>query len=722
MAFEPNNSTDASVSDLAEPESVELFTETKKESDEKGYDGAFFDYSRDDIQPILEKWGWPNGVGHPDIETEAAIHLAFQQKKYRIGQIAVHLGVMTEEEVQEVLTEQSRIKAEIESGRIKNASSRSRFMGLATDMFSSVAAAGNRLNGVFYGIPYYRNLDGVFEPHSLLSGEELEGGKVISASDRNAIANYLTEIQAALLKHNEAPLLVFQSYAALNQWQTSGRDALAKDPILKALNMTRPFEVSVALSEIDEVAKLSGGGHSEGGGSGDRAAATVSMSALEAKAEHEGERAYKKLAQVLEYAISRKDSDVAIIPTEDGGGLIQSRTARELRTIRAVPMFHPKEMEVVCRYLRKVTHASMDNTIPREPEDGEMRFSCRYGTAFIRASFIPVKKRGVSPYVVSISLRLQREGGLGNDSRLRLDQLGLAEVTQTLIGDALRLNEGLIVLAGPTNSGKSTTIAAMLDKHRELKGDTVKRLSLEQPVERDIPGVIQFDVPKSMPFSRVLEGFMRHDPDLIFMGEIRDEGSAIAGVQASTTGHLVLTTTHAKTAVGAFTRMLNLMGSDSGAYRQDLAEAIELIVAQRLVPFLCPKCRIERALNDDEKGHYAREMRRAGLLGANTDNADLDTQLEQIPKIYQLPAKVYDRNRDGCNHCRSAAGEGVIRDMPINEVLIMTRKLRQKLIAGSVTEEDLSQARETTLLEQACIKLHKGEVEFGVFIGFANQA
>ncbi|MBE0506259.1 MAG: Flp pilus assembly complex ATPase component TadA [Marinospirillum sp.] len=685
----------------------------------KSFDDAFFGYSRDDIQSILEEWGWPNGVGHPDIETEAALHLALKNKKYRIGEIAIRLGVMSEEEVAEVLAEQAKLKADIESGRIKGVSSKRKFVGLASDMFASVASAGNRLNAVFHGIPYYRNLDGVFELHPFAGGEQ-DDDQILSATDRNAIANHLTDIQAALLKHNESPLLVFQSYAALTQWQTGGREVLSKDPILKAFGLDRPYQIPVALSEIDEVAKLSGGGHSEGSGSGDRSAATISMSALEAKAEHESERAYKKLAQVLEYAISRKDSDIAIIPTEEGTGMIQSRTARELRTIRAVPLLNAKEMEVVCRYLRKVTHASMDNTIPREPEDGEMRFSCRYGTAFIRASFIPVKKRGISPYVVSISLRLQREGGLGNDTRLRLEQLGLAEITQTLIKDALRLNEGLIVLAGPTNSGKSTTIAAMLDKHRELKGDTVKRLSLEQPVERAIPGVIQFDVPKHMKFSRVLEGFMRHDPDLIFMGEIRDEGSAIAGVQASTTGHLVLTTTHAKTAVGAFTRMLNLMGSDAGGYRQDLAEAIELIVAQRLVPFLCPQCRIKREVTEDEKAHYIREMRRAGLLSMISD--DTEHLLSSIPMAYQLPSHVHDRDRDGCNHCRSAAGEGVIRDMPINEVLVMSRKLRSKLIAGTVTESDLAEARETTLLEQACIKLNAGEIEFGVFIGFANQA
>lgn len=692
----------------------------------KGYDGSFFGFSREEIQPILEKWGWPNGVGHTDIETEAAIHLAFINKKYRIGEIAVHLGVITEDEVKEVLAEQSKIKEGMESGRYKGISNKSKFIGLATDMFASVAAAGNRLNGIFNGIPYYRNLEGIFELHPMVNGgDDSDLGselKTLSATERNTIANHLTEIQAALLKHNELPLLVFQSYTALNQWQTSGRDAVSKDPILKAFKLNRPFEIAVALSEIDEVAKLSGGGNTADDDSGDRAATTISMSALEAKAEHEGERAYKKLAQALEYAISRKDSDIAIIPNEDGSGTIKSRTARELRTIRAVPVLYPKEMEVVCRYMRKVTHASMDNTIPREPEDGEMRFSCRYGTAFIRASFIPVKKRGVSPYVVSISLRLQREGGLGNDSRLRLEQLGLAEITQTCIKDALLLNEGLIVLAGPTNSGKSTTIAAMLDKHREFKGDTVKRLSLEQPVEREIPGVIQFDVPRSMPFSRVLEGFMRHDPDLVFMGEIRDQGSAIAGVQASTTGHLVLTTTHAKTAVGAFTRMLNLMGSDSGAYRQDLAEAIELIVAQRLVPFLCSGCSKKRAITDDEKSHYLREMRRAGLLDLSLVTDDLNAQIMQLPQAYRLPEIVHDRNRSGCSQCQAAAGEGVIRDMPINEVLIMTRKLRQKLTAGTVSELDLAEARETTLLEQACIKLNRGEIEFGVFIGFANQA
>ena len=115
---------------------------TDNTADAKGYDGAFFGFTRDEIQPILDSWGWPNGVGHPDIETEAAIHLAFKSRKYRIGEIAVHLGVITESEVQEVLAEQSKLKVDMENGRVRGVSNKGKFIGMAADMFASVASAG----------------------------------------------------------------------------------------------------------------------------------------------------------------------------------------------------------------------------------------------------------------------------------------------------------------------------------------------------------------------------------------------------------------------------------------------------------------------------------------------------------------------------------------------------------------------------------------------------
>lgn len=672
-----------------------------------------FHYSQDQLHTRLKAWGWPNGVADPNIEMEVCIHQAFQDKRLRIGEMAIELGIMTDAEVEEVLEQQRVLKEDQAAGKT-TFMKKQHFVAIAADKFPSVSQASNRLNAIFHEIPYYRNLDGVFEVHPILTGDGEDLAKTATARDKELIEGRLTDIMAALMIHDEQPLLIFQSHDALHSWRTQSKAERSSDPILKVFNLDSPAKMRVALSEIDEVVKYrSGAGLSGGDQDDERVATVISMSSLEAKSEKEGDKTYKKLGQVLEYAIMRGDSDIAIIPNENGTADIKSRTARELRDVDVSPRLSRQETEVACRFLRKQTHANTDNTIPKAPEDGEMRFSCRYGTAFIRANFIPVKMRGVSPYVVAVSLRLQAEGGIGNDSRLRLHQLGLADTTQTLIKDALQLTEGLVVLAGPTNSGKSTTIAAMLDEHRDMKGDTVKRLSLEQPVERKIPGVIQFDVPKSMPFSKVLEGFMRHDPDMIFMGEIRDQGSAIAGVQAATTGHLVVTTTHSKTAVGAFTRMLNLMGADSDAYRQDLAEAVELIVAQRLTPLLCSHCRIERPVTEEEKAQFAREMRRAGIIGS------VD---EEMPERYRLPEVVYDRNLDGCTHCQSKAGRGVIRDMPINEVLVMTRNLRKKLIQGQVTDEDLEDARESTLLSEAVGKLRRGEMAFDVFIGFANQA
>ncbi len=152
----------------------------------------------------------------------------------------------------------------------------------------------------------------------------------------------------------------------------------------------------------------------------------------------------------------------------------------------------------------------------------------------------------------------------------------------------------MIIVTGPTGSGKTTTLAASL---AELNAPTRKILTIEDPVEYQIPGVNQTQVHPAigLTFAAALRSFLRQDPDVIMVGEMRDAETAHMGVHAALTGHLVLTTLHTNTAAGAITRLID-MGIESFL----LASCVKAIIGQRLVRILCPDCKEPHQLTADD--------------------------------------------------------------------------------------------------------------------------
>ncbi|KAB2908330.1 MAG: type II/IV secretion system protein, partial [Dechloromonas sp.] len=165
---------------------------------------------------------------------------------------------------------------------------------------------------------------------------------------------------------------------------------------------------------------------------------------------------------------------------------------------------------------------------------------------------------------------------------------------------------GIVLVTGPTGSGKSTTLYAVL---REMDANTLNILTAEDPVEQVIPGVSQVQVGGKVGFADALRSFLRHDPDVILVGEIRDFDTADVALKAATTGHMVLSTLHTNTAVGAITRL-----SDIGCERFLVGATLHGIIAQRLVRMLCPHCREIRPATPEE---------RALLQVGETETADI---------------------------------------------------------------------------------------------------
>lgn len=210
----------------------------------------------------------------------------------------------------------------------------------------------------------------------------------------------------------------------------------------------------------------------------------------------------------------------------------------------------------------------------RLPQDGRMRLSIRGAEIDFRVSIVP------SMHGETIVLRLLRNLNVSTD----LSALGFDDEARRKIFQLAQSSNGMVVVTGPTGSGKTTTLYSLVSL---LNKEGVKIFTIEDPVEYQLEGITQLQVNSaiSLDFARSLRSVLRQDPDIILVGEIRDKETAQIATQAALTGHLVLTTLHTNTAAGAFTRL-----RDMGIEEYLIASTIRGVIAQRLVRVFCPSC------------------------------------------------------------------------------------------------------------------------------------
>ncbi len=228
--------------------------------------------------------------------------------------------------------------------------------------------------------------------------------------------------------------------------------------------------------------------------------------------------------------------------------------------------------------------ASLDISERRVPQDGRFTVSVRGREIDFRVSIMP------SIHGEDAVLRILDKQRLADDVRgLTLDSLGFGERDRTTIRRLAAQPYGMLLVTGPTGSGKTTTLYAAIS---ETNDGAAKIVTIEDPVEYQLPGVLQIPVNerKGLTFARGLRSILRHDPDRVMVGEIRDAETALIAVQAALTGHLVFTTVHANNVFDVLGRFTH-MGVDPYAF----AAALNGIVAQRLVRVNCPHCRTARS-------------------------------------------------------------------------------------------------------------------------------
>ncbi len=210
----------------------------------------------------------------------------------------------------------------------------------------------------------------------------------------------------------------------------------------------------------------------------------------------------------------------------------------------------------------------------RMPQDGRFKVRVDQVDLDLRVSFMP------TPYGESVVLRLL------NTSRLYdFEKLGLEENERSLLEKLIRKPHGIIFLTGPTGSGKTTTLYACLSRVKE--GDK-KILTIEDPIEYQLKGITQIQVNPSiqLTFAKGLRSMLRHDPDIMMVGEVRDKETAEIAIQVALTGHLVFSTLHTNDATGGVARLL-----DMGIAPYLISSTVECFIAQRLVRLICPKCK-----------------------------------------------------------------------------------------------------------------------------------
>ncbi len=369
----------------------------------------------------------------------------------------------------------------------------------------------------------------------------------------------------------------------------------------------------------------------------------------------------KILDTILSYAIAERASDIHI-ETMSEEVIVRYRIDGLLRDI--VKFERGIENALVAR-IKILSNLKIDEH--RIPQDGRYKFSADGDMVSLRISIIP------GFYGENVVMRILRESA----RPLSLEELGLTGRNLEVIRTNITKPHGMILVTGPTGSGKTTTLYSILNIVNTIE---VKICTIEDPIEYGMHRVSQIQVnPKTgLDFAAGLRALLRHDPDIIMVGEIRDKETAEIAINAALTGHLVLSTLHTNTAAGAFPRFI-----DMGAEGFLLASTVNVVMAQRLVRKICTGCTVKF---EPEKGQLSQLEKDLGV--------DLGKQ-----KFYR---------GKGCDKC---GGKGYQGRIGIYEVINVSQKIRD-LVTKKATSDEIQKVAEdegmVTMLQDGLDKVSSG--------------
>jgi type IV pilus assembly protein PilB len=363
---------------------------------------------------------------------------------------------------------------------------------------------------------------------------------------------------------------------------------------------------------------------------------------------------------LLSQAVKSRASDVHIEPQEKTM-MIRMRIDGILRDM--VPPARNMQGAVLARI--KIL-SNLNIAERRLPQDGRLKIRTASRDIDVRVSTLP------TIYGEKIVMRILDTAGTSHN----IDKLGIEPELLAVLKNALNQPHGIMIVTGPTGSGKSTTLYACLN---HLKDPTVNITTVEDPVEYRLAGINQVQVKPEidLTFASCLRSILRQDPDIVLIGEIRDKETVEIAIKASLTGHLVLSTFHTNDAPSAITRLINM-----GIEPYLLSSSLNLVVAQRLVRKICEKCKEPTTLS------------------------------EQVFKRLQVdPAKLKNAKLCHGKGCSACGNTGYHGRLPIFEFLVMDHEMRE-LVTAAATESQLRAASRKKgyggLLESGVIKMLQG--------------
>lgn len=355
---------------------------------------------------------------------------------------------------------------------------------------------------------------------------------------------------------------------------------------------------------------------------------------------------------LVKQALELRSSDIHIEKYEDRAR-IRFRIDGQLVERFSIPI------ELYPSVINKIKiRASLDIAEKRLPQDGRIRLTDEFSSLDIRVSSTP------AVYGEKIVMRLLNN----SDTFFTLDQIGFSKPQLKLFKKNIEKPNGMVLISGPTGSGKTTTLYAALS---ELNRITKNIITIEDPVEYTIAGINQVQLKENIGFTygSALRSFLRQDPDIIMIGEIRDGDTAEMVVRASLTGHMVLSTIHTNSAFGIIARLI-----DIGVQPFMLSETINLVIAQRLIRKTCTHCSEEVKLAENIATKHGIKTQRVGA---------------------------------GCKHCYHTGYSG---RKAIYEMIEIDEEIKSIIQSGNVNLKDYSKNKDVVFLKDAAINLVKNGV------------
>jgi general secretion pathway protein E/type IV pilus assembly protein PilB len=367
----------------------------------------------------------------------------------------------------------------------------------------------------------------------------------------------------------------------------------------------------------------------------------------------------KLVNEIILEAVNERASDIHIEPYEHQMS-IRYRIDGVLQEASVPPQMHRFQAAIISRI--KIL-SNMNIAERRVPQDGRIKFNVGGRQIDVRVSVIPML------FGEGVVMRLLDKASV----LFTLPELGMDEQTFALFNGLIQRPHGIILVTGPTGSGKTTTLYAALNA---IVGPTIKVLTVEDPVEYNLQGVNQIPVNAQvgMTFERGLRAILRHDPDVVMIGEIRDLETARAATAAALTGHLVFSTLHTNDAASAPMRLI-----DMGVEPYLVSSTLIGSMAQRLVRKICPKCKVEY----------------------QPDRATL-------PRDFELPSDAVLWRGDGCPRCRQTGFRG---RCGLFELMPMSDAIAEKVMARAPSLEIVAAARRAglrLLREDGWLKVRQG--------------